>query len=488
MTNARISKSGARQAKAYELFLSMHIRHVDNEWAGEPFLLEDWQRKKIWQPILGTGHMVGRRFKRRFRRALIGLPRDGGKTEIAAALLLTIASMEPVPQGEYGVFASSKTQAQKAFRKMKSMILQDPDLRAMWEVFTDTIVHQETGARIIVLPYSEVATQSYHFNVCIIDEYHVHKNSSVLEAVISGQKAIWNALTIVITTAGPKREGPLWDLIPQWLKDKAAYVFWLGARDNEDMDNRKVWARVKPMSWISMADMEDQFASTSRHSFERYTINRFPLSGEAGKFFTPREIARTKGQPTIDPTSPSYVTIDGADKSDHFVITLTQKDQAGGINVASWVLDEPPPELGYYDLSYIEELLVHIRSEFNVTRWALDGNRLRMLMIRMQGTYGFELEEFPQTNQMMCPACNALRTMVREGRMHIGANQTLLVQHLKNAVELDKQPFGTKIGKISNDQKIDGAITLAMGAFLWETAPDPGPSFAETGGFYSVSI
>jgi phage terminase large subunit-like protein len=487
MSKVRISKAGARQAKAYELFLSTHIRHVDNDWAGEPFLLEDWQRENIWRPILGAGHMVNGRFARKYRRALIGLPRDGGKTEIAAALLLTIASMEPVPQGEYGVLASSKTQAQKAFRKMKAMILQDPDLRAMWEVFTDTIVHRETGARIIVLPYSEAATQSYHFNVCIIDEYHVHKNASVLEAVISGQKAIWNALTIVITTAGPKREGPLWELIAQWGKDLAAHVYWLGARDHEDMDDRKVWARVKPMSWISMADMEDQFASTSRHSFERYTINRFPLSGEAGRFFTPREIAKTRGHPTIDPKRPSYVTIDGADKSDHFVISLTQKDAAGGINVASWVLEEPPQELGYYDLEYIEDLLVNIRSELNVTRWALDGNRLRMLMIRMQNTYGFEVEEFPQTNQMMCPACNALRTVVREGRMHIGMEQALLVQHLKNSLELPKQPFGTRIGRVSVTEKIDGAITLAMGAFLWETAEEE-VSFADNGGFHSVSL
>jgi len=268
-TKPRLSKSGIRQAKAYELFLGMHVRHVDNEFYGEPFMLEAWQRKHIWNPLLGSGRIEHGRFRRRFRRALIGLPRDGGKTEISAALLLTIANMEPVHQGEYGVIASSKTQALKAFRKIKSMIMQDPELSAAWEVLTDTIVHRETEARIMVFPYSEAGTQSYHFNVAIVDEYHVHKSSAVLEAVISGQKSITNALCIVITTAGPHREGPLWELIPQWSADPNAYVYWLGAGDEDRIDDESVWRKVSPMSWISLTDIQDQYASTSKRSFER---------------------------------------------------------------------------------------------------------------------------------------------------------------------------------------------------------------------------
>ncbi len=490
-TSTRLSKSGRRQAKAYELFLGLHCRHVDNEFYGEPFLLEPWQRANIWNPILGTGRMEKGRFRRRFRRALIGLPRDGGKTETAVGLLLTIASMEPVHQGEYGVIASSKPQAGKAFRKLKSMIMQDPDLSAAWEVLTDTVVHRETGALIMVLPYSEAATQSYHFNVAIIDEYHVHKSAAVLEAVISGQKSITNALCIVITTAGPHREGPLWDLIAQWEKDPAAWVYWLGAKDSDRIDDPAVWRRVSPMSWVAIDDIEDQFTSTSRRSFERYTLNRFPLTRDTSQAVPARALAKCARQESqFDPHKPFVVGIDGAQSGDAFALVFAQRD-GEWLDFRSHVFDEPPEETGFYDLTQIEELVAETYAKHGPLI-ALDPSRLLLLAQHLDTEYDVPVVAVRQDNKSMCPASALIVNAVRSGKARLGGGGCeKLIEHLGNAVLVSKEPWGERLsseGSGRSKRRIDAAIAAAIALYALETQDAPHTSFAETGGFHSVSL
>lgn len=485
-TKPRPSKSGLRIAKAYELFLGMHCRHVDNEFYGEPFLLESWQRKHMWQPVFGTGRMEHGRFRRRFRRALFGLPRDGGKTEIAVGFLLTIATMEPVHQGEYGFIASSKTQAQKAFRKLKSMILQDPELSAAWEVLTDTVVHRETGARIMVFPYSEAAMQSFHFNVAIVDELHVHKTAAILEAVISGQKSITNALCIVITTAGASREGPLWDILSQWPDDPAAYVYWLGATDEERIDDEAVWRRVSPMSWISLTDIADQYASTSRRSFERYSLNRFPLTRDASKAVSPKDLAKCLRQPSqFDFDKPFTLGVDGAQSGDAFALLCCQRDGEWW-DFHEYVYDEPP-ESGFYDLVQIEELVAELYTRGRPLI-AIDPARLLLLAQHLDESYGVPLVAVPQTNKTMCPASALIVNAVRSGTARLGGCPKL-AEHLGNAVLLEREPFGERLsseGKGPSKRRIDAAIAAAIGMYASETQ-SRAPSFA-TGGIHSVAL
>ena len=108
-------------------------------------------------------------FQRSKRIVVEGVPRSGGKSDLACGLLLTIASMEPVYNGEYAVIAYSKDQARKDFGKLKTMIRLDPELKAMWKPLTDCIINEETGAKIMVMPYSENALQSWHLNVAVLD-------------------------------------------------------------------------------------------------------------------------------------------------------------------------------------------------------------------------------------------------------------------------------------------------------------------------------
>jgi phage terminase large subunit-like protein len=126
-TETEYSREGLIIARDYEKCLSSMCHHVSNDaYYGHPFLLEPFQRENIWKPLFACGEMEGGRFKRRFRRAIFGLPSGYGKTELAAAIIMTVATMEVVHAGQYGVVASSKDQVYNIFEKIGTQIKLNP--------------------------------------------------------------------------------------------------------------------------------------------------------------------------------------------------------------------------------------------------------------------------------------------------------------------------------------------------------------------------
>lgn len=491
MSTPRPSKSGIAKAEAYELFLASYVHHVDNDFFGKPFLLEEWQWKNIWLPIFGTGHVeCGRRFRRRYRRALIGLPRDGGKTEIAAGMLLTIASMEPTYGGEYAIIASSKEQARKTYGKIKAMIWQDEDLRAIWDINKDVIINRETDAKIMVLPYSEAAAQSFHFNVCIIDEIHVHRSDAVYQAVISGQKSIPNALTIITTTAGPERKGVLWDLIPVLEADPNAYTYWLGAKDTDDPLDPRVWDRVSPMSWITREDIADQLASaTSINNFIRYTLNRFPSEKDSRHVIKQKDIRRCQRQEAQFDFSKTFtVGIDGASSDDYLAIVCYQRSDEGFDDFLEYVWGpDDADEDGYYPLPDVEDVMYELYHKRRHPLIGIDPARMTTLMKHIERYRGVKTFGLGQTDKVMCPASAMLTRSIHSGHARL-KNCPMLAEHAGNCLEDESKAYGfrfTSTGYGKSKEHIDAAIAASMAMYIWNTQPEP-PSYK--GGVFSVTL
>ena len=470
----RISKSGAEEASRLEYFAATHLHHVGNDaYYGTPFFLEDFQRDNIWRPILGTGRMRGGVFRRRYRLALIGLPRDNGKTELACALLLSEANMHPVANGQYGIVAYSKEQAAKILRAMKSMIALDPDLRGIWEPQKMEIVNLETGAVIKVFPYSEGALQSWHFNMLIADELHVWKDDSVWNAIVSGMGSIPNSLVVAITTASGERSGFLWD----WLTgteelvsvfdDDEAYCWWLGADDDDDPDDDRVLAKLAKPSWITVADLKSQRKRLSRRNYERYILNRFPTTASAFACFTTLQLASCcRGDNDFDFELPYTLAIDGATSGDSFAVVAYQEVEGVG-RTREWVFDEPDAETGYYPVHQIGQLVADICAKSYPIAICIDPNRMIVLSNLLYDVFGIEVTSFAQSNAVMCQATSLVINLVKSRRLRLKGCPKLR-DHLANTVEDDKKSYGIRFGKNDHKDKIDAAIALALGVLGYD--------------------
>jgi phage terminase large subunit-like protein len=472
-TETEYSREGLVMARDYERCLSSMCHHVSNDqFYGMPFLLEPFQRENIWKPIFATGEVRDGRFVRRFRRAVIGLPSGYGKTELAAAIVMTVATMEVIHNGQYGVVASSKDQVRNIFEKISTMIRLNDIWKSQWEVGKDVITNRETGARIMVLPNKPDALESWHFNVLIFDELHVYRDSRTWDAGVKGQKVLFNPLTIGITTAADSREGFLWELLQKADQDNGMYVYWLGLDDDADLSKRADWEPLMVASWVTWESIQDQrnMAATKR-AFERYTANRFPKSKNADSCFTARELDRCdRGKNDFDFDEPYTIGIDGATSGDSFAIVAYQERKRGKKTVAltkEWVFDEPDEDTGHYPLNQIMELIAGICDAHWPEVVGLDPNRLLVMSSQLKDVYGIETVAFAQNNATMCQACSIVANEVHSGSLRTHGCRKLR-QHLANTVELDREPYGMRFGKDSKKSKIDAAIALSIAALAYD--------------------
>lgn len=454
-------------ARDYEKCLSSMCHHVSNDsFYGKPFLLEPFQRENIWKPLFACGEIEHGHFKRRFRRAIFGLPSGFGKTELAAALVLTVATMEVVHAGQYGVVASSKDQVRNIFSKIATMVKLNPLWSSQWEVAKDSITHKETGAKIMVLPNKADALESWHFNVLIFDELHVYRDSSVWDAGLKGQKVLDNPLSIGITTAGNAREGFLWETLQKADKDPGMYTYWLGMDDGKDINRKTSWKELLCASWVTWESIQDQKGmATSARSFERYTANRFPSDRDAYSCFTHAQLDRCeRGKNDFDFDAPFTIGIDGATAGDSYAIVAYQEREGrrGTIGITkAWIFDEPDEETRHYDMNQIMELIAGICQEHYPDVVGIDPNRMIVMDSQLRSNYGIDTVSFAQNNATMCQASSLTIQMVRDGSIRLRGCKKLR-QHLENTVEEDREPYGTRFGKDSRKSEIDGAIALAI--------------------------
>lgn len=471
----RISKAGAEEASRMEYFAATHLHHVGNksEWYGSPFFLEEFQRVNIWRPIFGTGRKVGGAFKRRYRSALIGMPRDFGKTELACAMLLTEANMHPVYNGQYGIVAYSKEQAAKILGTLKSMVALDVDLRGIWEPNKLEVVNTETGAVIKVFPYSEGAVQSWHFNMLICDELHVWRDERVWNALVSGMASVANSLVVAITTASGDRSGFLWnwlngsDDLVSVFDDPEAYCWWHGAQDGADVDDRAMWRKLALPSWVSVEDMELSRKRLSRLNFERYVLNRFPSRKMSRSCFSARQLgACCRDENDFDFEEPFTIGIDGSTAGDSFAIVAYQRRDGVGLT-REWVFDEPDEDTGHYNVSEIEQLVAEICTLYYPEVVGIDPNRMIIMSSHLSDVYGITTTSFAQNNATMCQAASLVINLVKSKQLRLkGCPKTR--EHLANTVEDDKGSYGVRFGKDRNRSRIDAAIALAIAVLAFD--------------------
>lgn len=461
-------------ARDYERCCSAMCHHVSNDaYYGMPFLLEDFQRENIWKPIFACGEMQNGKFKRKHRRAIIGLPSGFGKTELAAALVLTIATMEPIHNGQYGVVASSLDQVRNIFDKIVTMIKLNDTWSSQWKVGANVITNKETGAKIMVLPNKPDALESWHFNVLIFDEMHVYKDDKVWAAGLKGQKVLDNPLAIGITTAGDAREGFLWETLEKADDDPGMYVYWLGLDDGDDIDDPKAWEKIMVASWVTWESIQDQRGSaSSKRAFERYTANRFPLSKDEYSCFTANQLnALLRGCNDFDFNQPWTMGIDGATSGDSFAIIAYQKlaDEDGESYSATkeWVFDEPDEETGHYPVGDIEQLIAELYQRHYPEVVGIDPNRMIVISNHLSDVYGIDTVSFPQNNATMCQATSIVYHLVKSKELRLKGCPKLK-EHLANTIEADKGSYGVRFDKDSKKSKIDAAIALAIASLAYD--------------------
>ena len=497
-----VDKAGVDIDRAYlasilpEIFMATQLQLVEDRWAGQPFEIAPMIRDNFVRPLFGTLMDDGTRL---YTEGLIGMSRKWSKTTTIAGLALTTLIMEPVPGQLVGTVAKDLGQAQKSLGFGKRMVDINPRLRRLCKVYSDRIYIPDNDSVWRVFPHSAEDVQGEGLRVAIFEEPHTYTRQDTIDGVRSGMGAREEPLLLGVTTAGPVRRGVLWDWIhgaidPETnereggiLKDPRGLYFWYGADEDDDIEDRAVWRQYNA-PWISDDYLEDMFRRLTRRDFERYHLNRWPRVGRYTAAIPPEAwmSERNCRPPVFDPERPSVVAVDAADKRDRIAIATVQVDAEGDYNL--WAdIREADREREYHDYLALEDTLRTTATEMNVERMAFDRRQMGRTMSELEDE-GLPVEEFTQDNARMCAASQYLFELAKTGRLRHGGDP-VLAEHIASAAPYARPPLGWRFAKANRDEptcKIDGAVAAAMAA--WIAQIQRPPSFAETGGIYTVNL
>lgn len=479
----KYSATGLKQAERVQAFAQSHVRHMKDRWAGKPFVLEPFQYDNMIKPVYGS---LDRKGHRKIKRALFGLPRWQGKSELTALLHLYHLFAEPVYGGEQYAFATTRQQAAIIFDTAKRMINADPLLRSASKIYRSVIEVQETGAIFRALPFDADTSQGFHPSFASGDEVHVMKNMDMIDSMVTGMVGREQGLFVAITTEAAHPGGTLDQLKELWANDPAAFVYWQGADPDDDPHDPAVWRKANPASWITMDMLKSQYRALPLPVFQRLHLNMMPQTGDNARAFNPKAWSACSDQPIIDRDKPCVIGVDAAPRRDKTAVVLDQRDEHGFHNIRAWSF-EADPTAGLLDFDELKHLLRSLCEDFNVSRIIVDPAHLFAVMDELQRE-GLPVEDFPQHASRMVPASMNLYDLIQLGRIRHG-DDPMLTKHVLNAGAKEIPPSGWRLTKVSKHENIDAAVALAMAVHIAESEWSlGGPSFAETGGVWSLDV
>ena len=187
------------------------LPHVRGQWARPQHGKSNTIKMEPWQVFITCsifGWIHKKTSLRRFLEAYICVPRKNAKSTWAAAVGLFMLCMD----GEYGAEvysgATTERQAMEVFRTAWSMARNTPELNKFFgvESAVKSLYIPDDGSRF--QPLVGDPGDGMSSSCSIIDEYHEHPTSQLVDTMQTGMGAREQPLLLEITTAGSSIEGP----------------------------------------------------------------------------------------------------------------------------------------------------------------------------------------------------------------------------------------------------------------------------------------
>ena len=443
--NGRVFETRGDEAIAW---IEEHCVFTNAEWTGEPFRLLPWQRKlldELFEIDPRTGY-------RRYRRALIGVGRKNGKSELAAALALYFAFGEGEPSSQVYCAAASEDQADMVFGALRRMAEMSPTLGAALDIPAGTRVSQprivsKADPYCFVQRLTSKGATKHGLNpyVVVLDELHVWgvgEAEELWSALNTGSAARRQPMQIAITTAGTDVEnsrcGSLYlhgRAIERGEIEDDSFLFrWWSAPDECDYRDPAAWRLANPSLGAIATESfyQGELGIVSEGPFRRLYLNQWVDYAEV-PWVTKEQIAACRVKPfDLREREPSWVGVDLSETRDTTAVDVGQwwtDDRPCGhtgepcmyLRVRTW---ERPRGMDGKPVPGWEvpqaEVKMHVRElnhDLNVVTTVFDPWHSK-LMRQDLANEGITCEEIWQTGARRSGASAQLFDLIVQGRLH----------------------------------------------------------------------
>ena len=196
---------------------------------------------------------------RRFRKALLLIPRQNGKTLLAGGLGLY--DLFSVPNSASFIIANSVKQANTGFNYCKSFVETDEDLQVYIEKFQRHL-RNKTGGELKTQSSNADSLDSFRSSLTVLDEYHEMKDKSLIKVITSGQVSRDEPLFLIISSAGFHKDYPIYEdyehskkILSGEIQDDMTFImiFELDNPDKEK-DNPAMWKKANPSLGVAVKE------------------------------------------------------------------------------------------------------------------------------------------------------------------------------------------------------------------------------------------
>lgn len=509
-------------AQAVCEFISL-LPHTKGKWAQkkELIVLQPWQCF-IFCVLFGWKHRKSG--LRRYRKAYIAVPRKNGKSIIAAGIGLYMFAAD----GEFGAEvysgATTEKQAWEVFRPARQMLERTDDLRMLIgaEVWAKALVTPEDGSRFE--PVIGKPGDGSSPSCAIVDEYHEHDTSDLVDTMETGMGARDQPLLLEITTSGFNIAGPCYDqevdakrMLEGVLEDDELFAIIYSIDEGDKWDSPAVLKKANPNYGVSV--LADFLLSQQRQAVQsaakqtRFKTKHLNIWCAAkAAWLNLLEWAKCMDR-TLRPEQfkgeRCYLTLDLASRSDVCVIMLMfvkiidgkqhfflfgryylpeaaiEGDSGDDVKNQSayrkWVIEGflHQHDGAEIDFDLIEEDLLELIAEYGPDEVVFDPYRAAQLEQRLTKN-GVVAVELGQTVKNLSLPMKEFEAAVKAGRVHHDGNPVLTWMASNVVAKLDAKD-NIYPRKEKAHQKIDGIVASLMGIARAISGEEPDSVYEERG-------
>ncbi len=447
-------------------FIESHVVHGEGDYLGEPFILEPWQ-----SALIDRLYLTNPDGSPRYTRALLGLARGAGKTELAAALALyeLIGSGRKSPV--VTVLASSWEQANLLFGAARIMATESPTLASLVDAQESRILLKGEPGVIHRVASVAGSNEGQRPTALFADEVHellpgTKERAHVVLA--NGLRKRRHTREVNITTAGVIGQDSIAERLYNLGRQQSdpRFLFdWYEADpdlDLTDPEQRLIAVRqANPASWVDAEAIAQRWNEIPSHEWIRYFANRFVAAAQA---WLPVNAWDQCATPQGWPPNGTEVVLgfDGSVSRDCTALVGCTLD-GYVFQVRTW--ERPPHDPEWRVPRHeVNDTITAAMSRWRVLELAYDPPGWWGEAEEWVHTWGDSVVvEFPtNSRQRMAEACSRFFNGVIQGDLtHDG--DPLLARHLLNCTT-KPTPFGTIIVKTDKDSqnKIDAAVAAVV--------------------------
>ena len=476
-------------------FIETFCTHTKGELTGKPFILEDWQKKIV-------GDLFGWKNKktnlRKYRTALIQLPRKNGKTTLAASIICYVLFSCKERGNELYAAAGDRGQANILFSIVSTMVLQNNELSKRAKVFRNSITNESKGNFFQAISSDSKTKHGFSAGCVIMDELHVQKNRDLYDTLLTSTGARSEPLFISITTAGYDRQSIGFEIYNyakqvknKIIKDDSFYSCIYEADVDDDITDEKVWKKANPNYGISLRKeymkRESQRAvdvPSYQNTFKRLMLNIWTDSVTA--WITPKEWEACEGEIDLKKLKGKacWAGLDLASTRDISALVLLFKEdekfllvpycfipeenarkrsEKDKVDYVTWIRDKHiiATSGDVCDYSFIKQKILELSDQFNILGIAYDRWNASSLVLDLVNDHNVPMAPFGQGFlSMSAPTKEFEKIILGEQLVH---NGNPVMSWAINNVAIQEDPAGNlKPNKAKSTEKIDPVVAAIM--------------------------